>query len=57
MEFTIKLQDADVRTVLEHLDMGQHVKVRRVIDNIFGQVQRQETEANKPADHPVTPAE
>jgi hypothetical protein len=48
MVFNIKLDDAAVRTVLEHLDMGQHSKVRRVFDDILGQVQRQEVEASAP---------
>jgi hypothetical protein len=42
MIFDIKLSDAAVRTVLEHLDQGQHAKVRHVFDDILGQVQRQE---------------
>jgi hypothetical protein len=48
MVFNITLDDAAVRTVLEHLDQGQHAKVRHVFDNILGQVQRQEAEARAP---------
>ena len=52
MEFNIKLSAEELRTVLDHLAVGQHNRVRGVIDNIVGQAQRQEVEAGISQDAP-----
>ena len=46
MIFNVQLDDTSIRTVLEHLDLGPHGKVRRVFDDILNQVQKQEAAAN-----------
>jgi hypothetical protein len=46
MLFNIQLQGEAINTVLKHLDLGSHGEVRRVFDDILGQVQKQEAAAN-----------
>jgi hypothetical protein len=48
MEFNIKLKADELNLVLEHLGAGQLNRVRPTFDNILGQAQRQEVEANTP---------
>lgn len=55
MEFTLKLQAEDIRAVLAGLEELKHRESRRTFDTIFGQVQRQEVEAQQAAMPPATP--
>lgn len=56
MEFNLKIAGEDVKTIFDCLDQGPHNKVRRIIDNIFAQVQQQEIAAQQPKE-PVPPVE
>ncbi len=47
MDFNLKLTGDQINVILRLLDQGPHNQVRGVIDDIIGQVQRQEVDARQ----------